>query len=155
GSGGVGIRIRGMPAHYTKILSDGLPVLSATPEGQNPLQMPVLGVERVEVTPGVMSAFYGPTAMSGAVNVVSAVPTSPSMAIVNGSTQEASDVAVFQTHTFNSQWAGTLLAGRHYRNPGDPDGDGWAEVPGYKRVVVEPRVYWSRTPTSSWFMTGG
>jgi len=155
GSGGVGIRIRGMPSRYTKILSDGLPLLGATPEGQDPLQMPVLGVERVEVTPGVMSAFYGPTALSGSVNVVSAAPTSPSTALVNGTTQEASDAAVFQTHTFSSQWAGTLLAGRHYRNPGDPDGDGWAEVPGYKRVVVQPRVYWSRNPTSTWFMTGG
>jgi iron complex outermembrane receptor protein len=155
GSGGVGIRIRGMPARYSKILSDGLPLLGATPEGQDPLQMPVLGVDRVEVTPGVMSAFYGPTALSGTVNVVSAAPTSPSVALVNGATQEASDVAVFQTHTFSPQWAGTLLAGRHYRNPGDPDGDGWAEVAGYKRVVVQPRVYWSRSPTSTWFMTGG
>jgi outer membrane receptor for ferrienterochelin and colicins len=155
GSGGVGIRIRGMPGRYTKILSDGLPLVGATPEGQDPLQMPALGVERVEVTPGVTSAFYGPTSLSGSVNVVSAPPTSPSMAVVNGSTLEASDVAVFQTHTFSPQWGATLLTGRHYRNPGDPDGDGWAEVAGYKRVVVQPRVYWSRNPTSTWFMTGG
>jgi iron complex outermembrane receptor protein len=155
GSSGVGIRIRGMPGHYAKILTDGLPLLGATPEGQDPLQMPVLGVDRVEVIPGVTSAFYGPTALSGSVNVVSAGPTSPSQVVVNGTTHEASDVAVFQTHTFSPEWAATLLAGRHYANPADPDGDGWAEVPGYKRVIVEPRVYWSRSPTSTWFMTGG
>ncbi len=74
---------------------------------------------------------------------------------MNGTTHEASDVAVFQTYTFSPEWAATLLAGRHYQNPTDPDGDGWAEVPGYKRVVVQPHVYWSRSPTSSWFMTGG
>ncbi len=34
--------------------------------------MPVLGVDRVEVIPGVTSALYGPTALSGSVNVVSA-----------------------------------------------------------------------------------
>ncbi len=72
GSGGVGIRIRGMPGQYAKILTDGLPLLGATPEGQDPLQMPVLGVDRVEVIPGVTSALYGPTALSGSVNVVSA-----------------------------------------------------------------------------------
>ncbi len=155
GSGGVGVRIRGMPGQYAKILTDGLPLLGATPEGQDPLQMPVLGVDRVEVIPGVTSALYGPTALSGSVNVVSAPATSPSQVVVNGTTHEASDVAAFQTYTFSPEWAATLLAGRHYQNPGDPDGDGWAEVPGYKRVVVQPRVYWSRSPTSSWFMTGG
>ncbi len=119
-----------MPGHYAKILTDGLPLLGATPEGQDPLQMPVLGVDRVEVVPGVTSAFYGPTALSGSVNVVSAGPTSPSQVVVNGTTHEASDVAAFQTYTFSPEWAATLLAGRHYANPADPDGDGWAEVPG-------------------------
>ncbi len=155
GSAGDGIRIRGMPGRYTKLLIDGLPLMGATPEGQDPLQIPVLGVERVEVIPGVTSALYGPTSLSGSVNVVSAGPTAPSEAVVNGTTHEASDVAVFQTHTFSPEWSATLLAGRHYQNPGDPDGDGWAEVPGYKRVVVQPHVYWTQSPTSSWFMTGG
>ncbi len=155
GSAGDGIRIRGMPGRYTKLLIDGLPLMGATPEGQDPLQIPILGVDRVEVIPGVTSALYGPTSLSGSVNVVSAGPSSPSQAIVNGTTHEASDVAVFQTHTFSPEWSATLLAGRHYQNPGDPDGDGWAEVPGYKRVVVQPRLYWTQSPTSSWFMTGG
>ena len=155
GSGGAGIRIRGMPGRYSKILMDGLPLLGDTPEGQAPLQIPALDVDRVEVIPGVVSALYGPTALGGSVNVVSAPSTAPSQAVVNGTTREASDVAVFQTHTFSPEWAATLLAGRHYQNPGDPDGDGWAEVPGYKRIVVRPRVYWSRSPESSWFFTGG
>ncbi|MGH7617267.1 MAG: TonB-dependent receptor plug domain-containing protein, partial [Gemmatimonadaceae bacterium] len=155
GSGGVGIRIRGMPARYTKLLSDGLPLLGATPEGQDPLQVSALDLGRVEVVPGVTSALYGPTSLSGSVNLVSAPPTSPSEVIVNGTTLKASDIALFQTHTFSPEWAATLLTGRHYESAADPDGDGWAEVNGYKRVVVQPRVYWSRSPTSSWFMTGG
>ena len=155
GSAGVGVRIRGLSGRYAKILTDGLPLVGATPEGQDLLQMPILGVERVEVTPGVTSALYGPTSLSGGVNVVSAPPTSPSEVVVNGTTREASDVAVWQTATFSPQWSGSLLAGRHYANPADPDGDGWAEVDGYKRVVVQPRAYWSRSSTSSWFFTGG
>jgi outer membrane receptor for ferrienterochelin and colicins len=155
GSAGVGIRIRGMPARYTKILYDGLPLLGATPEGQDPLQMSALDVQRVEVIPGVTSALYGPTSLSGSVNVVSAPPTAPSEVVVNGTTREASDVSLFQTHTFSPELSASLLAGRHYQNPGDPDGDGWAEVDGYKRLVVRPRVYWARSPQSTWFMTGG
>jgi len=75
--------------------------------------------------------------------------------VLNGTTREASDIGVFQTHTFSPKWAATLLAGRHYQNASDPDADGWAEVNGYKRVVVRPRVYWSRSAQTSWFMTGG
>jgi outer membrane receptor for ferrienterochelin and colicins len=155
GSGGAGIRIRGMPARYTKILIDGLPLLGATPEGQDVLQIPAMDLDRVEVIKGISSASYGPTAVGGVVNVVSAPPTSASQAIVNGSSLEGSDVAVWQTHTFSPQLSASLLAGRHYQNPNDPDADGWAEVAGYKRIAVRPRVYWSRSEQSSWFMTGG
>jgi outer membrane receptor for ferrienterochelin and colicins len=155
GSAGESVRIRGMPGRYTKILMDGLPLFGATSQGAEPLQTPALGLQRVEVVKGVTSALYGTTALSGVVNMVAAPPTSPSEVVVNGSTQEASDVAIWQTHTFNPEWSGSLVAGRHYENPGDPDGDGWAEVAGYKRIVVRPRLYWSRSEKSAWFMTGG
>ena len=72
GSAGSGIRIRGMPGRYTKVLMDGLPLLGATPEGQDLGQIPVLDVQRVEIVKGVSSAMYGPTAVGGVVNIVSA-----------------------------------------------------------------------------------
>ena len=155
GSAGAGVRVRGMPGHYTKILSDGLPLFGASTEGLELLQTPALGTERVEVIKGVSSELYGPSAIGGIVNVVSAPPTARSELLVNGSTREASDVALFQTHTFSPRWSASLVAGRHYGNPGDPDADGWAEVPGYKRIVARPRVYWARNDRSTWFMTGG
>jgi iron complex outermembrane receptor protein len=144
-----------MPGRYTKILQDGLPLFGATPEGLDPLLVSPLGLDRVEVIEGVTTALYGPTSLAGSVNLISAPPTAPSQIVVNGSTREASDVALFQTHVFNPQLGATLEAGRHYGNPGDPDGDGWTEVPGYKRIVARPRVWWSRSPTSNWFFTGG
>lgn len=155
GAAGAAIRIRGMPGRYTKFLVDGLPLTGAATEGLEAFQTSALGLDRVEVTPGVTSALYGPTSLGGSVNVVSAAPTSPSEVVMNGTTREASDIGVFQTHTFSPTWAATLLAGRHYQNASDPDADGWAEINGYKRVIVRPRVYWSRSPQSSWFMTGG
>ena len=155
GSAGSAIRIRGMPGRYTKFLIDGLPLFGASPEGQAISQIPAFGVQRVEVIKGVSSALYGPTALGGIVNVVSAAPTSPSEIVVNGSTHEASDVAIWQTHTFAPRWSASLVAGRSAQSAGDTDGDGWAEVNGYRRIVVRPRVYWSRSDRSSWFMTGG
>jgi iron complex outermembrane receptor protein len=155
GSGGDAIRIHGMPGRYTKILSDGLPVFGATPEGLEPLQTSALGLDHVEVVKGVTSSLAGPTALGGIVNFVSAPPTGPSEIVVNGTSHEASDIALWQTHTFDPRWSASLLAGRHYANPDDPDGDGWAEISGYKRVVVRPRVYWARSDQSNWFMTGG
>lgn len=155
GSAGSQLRIRGMPGRYTKILIDGLPLLGATPEGQDLLQIPVMDVQRVEVVKGVSSALYGPTAFGGVVNIVSAAPTSPSEIVVNGSTHEASDVTVWQTHTFSPKWSASLVAGRHYQNPSDADNDGWDDVNGYKRIVVRPRLYWSRDERSTWYFTGG
>ena len=155
GSAGAAIRIRGMPGRYTKILSDGLPLFGSTPEGLEPLQLTALDLQRVEVIEGVTSALYGPTSLGGVVNVVSAPPTSPSEVAVNGTTREGSDVALWQTHMFSPQLGATLIAGRDYQNPADLDGDGWAEVNGYKRFVVRPRVYWSRSEQTTWFMTGG
>jgi iron complex outermembrane receptor protein len=155
GSAGVGVRIRGLPARYTKFLMDGLPLFGATPEGQDPLQISALGVERVDVTPGVASALAGPTALGGIVNVVSGTPASPSHVVANGTSRGASDIAAFQTHTFSPKWAATLLAGRHERGASDPDDDGWSELGGYRRLVVRPSVWWNRSARSSWFMTGG
>ena len=155
GSAGAAIRIRGMPGRYTKLLMDGLPLFGATPEGLDPLQVSALGVDHVEVIEGVTSALYGPTALGGVVNVVSAAPTSSSEAVVNGTSREGADVAMWQTHTFTPRWSASLLAGRHTQSAGDADGDGWTDINGYKRIVVRPRVYWSRSDHSTWFMTGG
>jgi iron complex outermembrane receptor protein len=154
GTAGDGIRIRGLPARYAKILMNGLPLAGSTPEGQDPLQLSALGVDHVDVTPGVTSAF-APSALSGIVNVVSATPTAPSQIVLNGTTRGASDIAVFQTHTFSSRLAATMLVDRHERGAADPDTDAWAEVGGYRRVAWQPNVWWQQSPRTSWFMTGG
>ena len=120
GSAGEGIRIRGLPARYTKILMNGLPLVGATPEGQDALQLPALGVDHVDVTPGVTSAFAGPTALGGIVNVVSASPTSPSQIVVNGTTPAGLGRRDLADAHLPPRWAATLLAGRSAQNPDDP-----------------------------------
>jgi len=119
GSAGTSVRIGGLPGRYTKILLDGLPLFGATSEGLELIQTPALGVERVDIVKGGMSARYGPTAIAGVVNIESAPPTSPSEVAVSGASTVGSnlgmgsDVGIWQTHTFNPKWSASLVAGRH------------------------------------------
>jgi outer membrane receptor for ferrienterochelin and colicins len=155
GSSGSSVRIRGMRGRYTKILSDGLPLFGVTTEGLGPLQIPPIDLQRVEVIKGVASALYGPTALGGVVNLVSELPTSQREIVVNQTSRRGSDVVLWQTHTLNPQWGYTLVAGGHYQHLEDGDGDGWADLNGYRRAVVRPRLFWTGSQGNSWFVTSG
>ena len=155
GSSGSSVRIRGMRGRYTKILSDGLPLFGVTTEGLGPLQIPPIDLQRVEVIKGVASALYGPTALGGVVNLVSELPTSQRELVVNQTSRGGSDAVLWQTQTLNPQWGYTVVAGGHYQSIEDGDGDGWADINGFKRVVVRPRLFWTGAQGNSWFVTSG
>ena len=155
GSSGSTVRVRGMRGRYTKILLDGLPLFGVTTEGLGPLQIPPIDLQRVEVIKGVASALYGPTALGGVVNLVSELPSSPAELVLNQTARGGSDGVLWQTHAFNPAWGYTLVAGGHYQKVDDADGDGWADLNGFRRVVVRPRLFWTGPAGSSWFMTSG
>src|SRR5206468_6149991 len=110
GSGGAGVRIRGLSGRYVKLLSDGLPLLGLTTEGLNPLQVPPADLERVEVIKGVASALYGPTALAGVVNFVSQRPGGPRELLLNQTSRDGSDAVLWQSRSWNPEWGYTLLA---------------------------------------------
>jgi len=155
GSSGASVRIRGLRGRYTKILSDGLPLFGVTTEGLGTLQIPPIDLQRVEVIKGVASALYGPTALGGVVNLVSERPTSQPEIVLNQTTRGGSDAVVWQTQVLNPQWGYTLLGGAHRQSLKDGDGDGWAEINGFDRVVVRPRLFWTGPNGNSWFITTG
>lgn len=70
------ISIRGMPAEYTLILVDGMPVSSreTRPNGSAGYEqdwLPLLyAIERIEVVRGPMSTLYGSDAIGGVINVI-------------------------------------------------------------------------------------
>jgi iron complex outermembrane receptor protein len=155
GSSGASVRIRGLRGRYTKILSDGLPLFGITTEGLGTLQIPPIDLQRVEVIKGVASALYGPTALGGVVNLVSEQPTSQPEFVLNQTTRGGSDAVLWQTQSLNPQWGYTLLAGGHRQTRTDVDGDGWADLNGFTRGVVRPRLFWTGPNGNSWFITTG
>jgi outer membrane receptor for ferrienterochelin and colicins len=155
GSSGASVRIRGLRGRYTKILSDGLPLFGITTEGLGTLQIPPIDLQRVEVIKGVASALYGPTALGGVVNLVSERPTSQPELVLNQTTRGGSDAVLWQTRALDPQWGYTLLAGGHRQSREDGDADGWADLNGFTRFVVRPRLFWTGPHGNSWFITSG
>ena len=155
GLGGAGLQLRGMPARDTLVLTDGLPLLGAEPDAFGLLQTPPLDLERVEVIKGAASALYGGSALGGVLNLVSRTADSEPAVLANVTSRGGRDLVGFFTHQDASPWSGTLTAGAHDQSREDVNGDGWADLPGYRRYTVRPRVWWTGTGGQSLFLTAG
>jgi outer membrane receptor for ferrienterochelin and colicins len=152
--GSVGVRIRGLSGRYTKILSDGLPLFGLTTEGLAPLQIPPVDLRRVEVIKGVASALYGPTALGGVINLVSEPPSAQQVVLVNQTSRDGTDAVLWTGRQVDTRRGYTLLANGDRQSKQDVDGDGWADIPAYRRLAVRPRLFWTGPQGDSWFLTG-
>jgi outer membrane receptor for ferrienterochelin and colicins len=155
GLGGAGLQLRGMPTRHTLVLTDGLPLLGAEPDGFGLLQTPPLDLARVEVIKGAASALYGGGALGGVLNLVSQTAAADSSVLANVSSRGARDVEGFLTEGGTTGWSGTLTAGVHDQSREDVNGDGWADIPGYRRYTVRPRAWWNSGTDDSLFLTAG
>jgi outer membrane receptor for ferrienterochelin and colicins len=155
--GAASIRIQGMPGRYTRFLSDGLPLFGQQGAGLGILQIPPMDLGQVEVIKGVSSALYGAGAMGGIVNLISRRPgREPSYELlVNRSSRGATDVPLFLASPLNSRWSATLLAGGHWQQRNDIDGDGWADLARYARGILRPRLFWDAGDGRTASFTGG
>ncbi len=155
GLGAGSLRIRGLSGRYTELLSDGLPLVGLTTQELGPLQIPPMDLERVEVIKGVASALYGPTALAGVVNLVAQRPNNQRELVINETSSNATDLAFFGGRQLSPHWGYTLLANADRQAAQDPDGDGWADIPGFRRIVLRPRVFWSGSAGNSLLITTG
>jgi outer membrane receptor for ferrienterochelin and colicins len=155
--GAASVRIQGMRGRYTRFLSDGLPLFGEQPGGLGLLQIPPMDLGQVEVIKGVASALYGAGAMGGVVNLISRRPgTEPVReALLNRSTRGATDAVLWLSAPLSSRWAGSLLAGGHWQEQTDVNGDAWSDLAGYSRAVVRPRIFWDDGSGRSLFATAG
>lgn len=155
GLGGAGLQLRGLPTRHTLVLTDGLPLLGADPDAFGLLQTPPLDLARIEVIKGAATALYGGPALGGVLNIVSKTAYAEPALLANVTSHGGRDVEAFVTGTATKAWSGTLTAGVHDQSRKDVNGDGWADLPGYRRYTVRPRIWWSADEARSLFLTGG
>ena len=154
--GAASLRIQGMKGRYTRFLADGLPLFGEQVGGLGLLQIPPMDLAQVEVIKGVASALYGSGAMGGVVNLISRRPgTKPSYDFLfNQSTRGATDFVPFLMRPLSNQWKLSLLGGANFQEENDINHDGWADLAGYKRGVVRPRLFWDNGNGHTAFITG-
>ncbi len=154
--GAASVRIQGMRGRYTRFLSDGLPLFGEQ-VSLGLMQIPPLDLSRAEVIKGVASSLYGAGAMAGVVNLVSRRPGSKPerQLLLNRSSRGATDAGLWYSTPLSDQWGMTLLASANGQERSDVDGDGWADLPKYERIVVRPRLFWDNHAGRTFFATGG
>ena len=155
--GGANVRVQGLRGRYTQLLSDGLPLYGGQSGALGLLQIPPMDLGQVEVIKGAASALYGSAALGGVVNLVSRRPGDEAQRelLLNQTTRNGSDAVGFASGPLGGRWGYTLLAGAHRQSEADVDGDRWTDVPGYRRAVVRPRLFWGDDAGRSVFITAG
>ncbi len=155
--GAASIRVQGMRGRYTRFLSDGLPLFGAEVGGLGLLQIPPTDLGQVEVIKGVASALYGAGALGGVIDLISRRPRAEPAreAMVNRTSRGGTDAVIFAGQPLGDEWSGTLLVGGHWQQKEDVDGDAWADLAGYSRGVLRPRIFWHDNAGRSLFATAG
>ncbi|MEQ1856561.1 MAG: TonB-dependent receptor [Longimicrobiales bacterium] len=153
--GGASVRIQGLRGRYTQILSDGLPLYGGQSGALGPLQIPPMDLGQVEVIKGAASALYGATALGGVVNLISRRPAPSRELLLNQTTLGGTDAVAWLADEPNENLGYTLLGSLHRQARADVDDDGWADLPGYRRAVVRPRLFRRGDDGSSLFATVG
>lgn len=155
--GGANVRVQGLRGRYTLLLADGLPLYGGQAGGLGLLQIPPVDLGRVEIIKGTASALHGSSALGGVIDLISRRPgdTRESTVLLNQTSRGGSDAVAFLAGPLGDRWGYTLLAGAHRQRQNDLDGDGWTDMPGYRRAVVRPRLFASDGRGRSAFLTGG
>jgi iron complex outermembrane receptor protein len=157
--GGANVRIQGLRGRYSLLLSDGLPLYGGQAGSLGLLQVPPMDLAQVEVIKGAASALYGSSALGGVINLLSKQPRGDARTaaefLLNGTSLGGTDAVLFASGRLGGAWGYTLLGSGHRQGRSDRDDDGWTDVPGYRRLVLRPRLFWNDRGGHSLFLTAG
>jgi iron complex outermembrane receptor protein len=155
--GGANVRVQGLRGRYTQILSDGLPLYGGQSGALGLLQIPPMDLGQVEVIKGAASALYGSSALGGVVNLVSRRPGEEAARelLLNQTTRNGTDVVGFAARRSASAGATRCSRASTARPKADVDDDRWTDMPGYRRAVVRPRLFWDDGAGRNVFITAG
>lgn len=157
GLGGSNIRVQGMRGRYTQFLTDGLPLYGGQASSLGLLQIPPTDLGQVEIIKGAASALYGLSALGGVINLISRRPSLEPLGeiLVNVTSLGGQDLTAYTSAPLAGDWNQSIVAGLHHQSVRDIDGDGYADVAGYDRWTLRPRLFWSGDDGSRAFLTLG
>lgn len=157
GLGGANIRVRGLDGRYTQILADGLPLFGGQAPSLGLLQIPPTDLARVEVIKGAASALYGASALGGVINLVSRRPKDEFSAniLFNTTHRDGQDLTGYAAIPLGGAWGGSLTGGLNRQTAQDRDGDGYADIAGYRRATIRPRLFWTGEDGAKALLTAG
>ncbi|MBW3617413.1 MAG: TonB-dependent receptor [Proteobacteria bacterium] len=155
--GAANVRVWGLRGRYTQLLADGLPLYGGQASSIGLLQIPPTDLGQVEVIKGAASALYGPSALGGVINLVSRRPGEAPQAelLLNATTQNGQDATAYGAAPLTEGWSASLTGGAHRQSRRDLDDDGWADIPGYGRLTLRPRLFWEGESGARAFFTAG
>lgn len=157
GLGGSNVRVQGMRGRYTQFLTDGLPLSGGQASSLGLLQIPPTDLGQVEIIKGAASALYGPSALGGVINLVSRRPSVEPLGevLANITSRGGQDLTAYGSAPLSEAWSQSIVAGGHHQNRKDLDGDGWADIAGYDRWTLRPRLFWEGADGATAFITLG
>ena len=153
--GGAAVRLQGLPGRYALVLNDGLPLYGAQSGSFGLVQQPPLDLRQAEVIKGASSALYGPSALSGVINLVSRHPPDTSQMLANQTFLGGTDLLGFDARQLSSAVGMTVLGGAHQQHAADMGHDGWSDVPAMRRVELRPRLFIDDSSGRSMMLTAG
>lgn len=103
------VGIRGSSAEQVLVLLDGLPIAGAQLENVNLEQMPVAGVQRVEIVEGGGSTLYGSGSIGGVINIITNGRTTNSATLSTGSFDEQTYLLQTPYFSFQRTYAGNAF----------------------------------------------
>lgn len=155
--GSANVRVQGMEGRYTQLLADGLPLYGGQTSSLGLLQIPPTDLGQVEVIKGAASALYGPSALGGVINLVSRRPGEEleAEALINVTSRNGQDATAYRSAPLGDGWGASMMGGYHRQTRQDLDRDGWADMSGYNRWTMRPRLFWQGAEGETLFVTAG
>ena len=150
-------RLRGLPGHYTRLFSDGVPLDFDRSGGLPPVQLTPMDLSQVEVLTDGASAIFGMNALSGAINMLSRRPaaTPAREVLFSQSASGGTDGGLWFSTPPTRNWSTANFFGGTWQDERDVDGDGWSDIPGQSRGDARTRVFYDNRRGKSASGTAG
>lgn len=153
------IQLLGLSTDYTAILFDGAPLYSGVAKVYGANLFPTIFVDHLEVVKGSSSVLYGPEAIAGVVNLVTAKPARAStrvqsnFGILKGNAQDWDVSARTSQLAASGKTAVTAYALYQDREGLDLTTDGFTELPRFKNKVAGAQFFQSTGSTGEFRLT--